>query len=372
MAPLLQESLLNTLMWQTKSSQMMAQAHPHSYPVIGGAWVQQWFVLLMAGLLGLVVGSFLNVVALRRLKGESCVWPGSHCPSCGTPLQWFENIPVLSWLGLAGKCRTCKTPISVQYPLVELLTACLFMATMAIFHPTLTGLCVLWLVSLMMVTVITDFKEHAVFIDYMWWVMPTGLLAVWLSHSGLEGAITLPLATPIYDLFGYQVPPLLSALLGGLMGFGLFTGLNLCFKKMLQQDAFGEGDAWILAALGCYLGWERVVITFFMSMVIQSVATIPFMFASWIKQKQWSIAGWLALALASIALTFAPLGLSKAMMQLWTMGLTVVCMVSVVMFYKAFRDAERYAMTIMPLGPAIILAGFVMLFTSPLWYEWLP
>ncbi|MFM7468431.1 MAG: prepilin peptidase [Vampirovibrionales bacterium] len=271
MVQVLQETLLNTLMWQTKTSQALAQAHPHSYPVTGGAWVQQWFVILMAGLLGLVVGSFLNVVALRRLKGESCVWPGSHCPVCKTPLHWFENIPVLSWIGLWGKCRTCKTPISVQYPLIELLTGFLFMATMAIFHPTLTGLCVLWLVCLMVVTVITDFKEHAVYIDYMWWLMPTGLLAVGLSHSGLESAITLPLATPIYDLMGWKVTPLVSAALGGVMGFGLFTGLNGVFKKLIGQDAFGEGDAWILAALGCYLGWERVVIAFFMSMVIQSV-----------------------------------------------------------------------------------------------------
>ncbi|MFM7468432.1 MAG: hypothetical protein ACKO37_02895 [Vampirovibrionales bacterium] len=96
------------------------------------------------------------------------------------------------------------------------------------------------------------------------------------------------------------------------------------------------------------------------------------MIHTWVKQKQWSIALWLLIALGSIGATFLPLGLSKPMMQLWTAFLTVLCMVSVVMFYKTFREAERYEMTVMPLGPAIILAGFTLLFTSPLWYEWLP
>src|SRR5262249_15233089 len=78
---------------------------------------------------GLVVGSFLNVVIARLPTGQSIVSPGSHCPKCGHVLAWYENIPLLSWLALRGRCRTCRAPISVRYPGVELLTGLLFAAT---------------------------------------------------------------------------------------------------------------------------------------------------------------------------------------------------------------------------------------------------
>ncbi|MBC7294069.1 MAG: prepilin peptidase, partial [Thermoleophilia bacterium] len=81
---------------------------------------------MISALLGLVIGSFLNVVIFRLPKGESLVSPGSHCPVCGYRIRWYDNIPVLSWLILRGRCRSCRTPIPVRYPLVEGLTALIF------------------------------------------------------------------------------------------------------------------------------------------------------------------------------------------------------------------------------------------------------
>ena len=95
---------------------------------------------VIAGVFGLLVGSFLNVVLYRVPKGESVVFPPSRCPSCGHPLRAWENIPVLSWIALGGKCSACKTSISIRYPLVELLTGAAFALAVIEFGPTFAGL----------------------------------------------------------------------------------------------------------------------------------------------------------------------------------------------------------------------------------------
>ncbi|HUC35702.1 MAG TPA: prepilin peptidase [Acidimicrobiales bacterium] len=89
----------------------------------------------IAGLLGLIIGSFVNVVIYRVPRGMSIVHPGSACPSCGSPVRWYDNVPVLSWLVLRGRCRNCGKPISVQYLLVELATGMLFAALVLVFAP---------------------------------------------------------------------------------------------------------------------------------------------------------------------------------------------------------------------------------------------
>ena len=89
-------------------------------------------VLVFAGLFGLAIGSFLNVVAYRLPRRESLNYPSSRCPQCGTAIAWYDNVPLVSWLALRGRCRHCATPISVRYPLVEATTAIVFVATAAL------------------------------------------------------------------------------------------------------------------------------------------------------------------------------------------------------------------------------------------------
>ncbi len=93
-------------------------------------------IAAFAGVLGLVIGSFLNVVVYRLPRGMSLVRPGSSCPSCGAPVRWFDNVPVVSWLILRGRCRRCHRPISLRYPLVELATGLVFAALVLAFGPS--------------------------------------------------------------------------------------------------------------------------------------------------------------------------------------------------------------------------------------------
>jgi len=198
-------------------------------------------VLLMLWVMvfGSIVGSFLNVVIHRLPKDESVVAPRSRCPACHTPIRALDNIPVLSFLLLRGRCRACGQPISWRYPLVEALTALLFVLTVHVFGVSAqTVLLLLFLSGLVAVT----------FID--------------LDHQIIPNAITLP-GIPLGLLAGIVLgdPPFLDRLLGTLTGAG-FLYLVLFYGGVLYgQDAMGEGDLNLIALIGAFLGWRGVIVT---------------------------------------------------------------------------------------------------------------
>ena len=100
--------------------------------------MSDWLLPLIAGTVGALIGSFLNVCIYRLPRGESIVWPGSHCPSCGKAIEYYDNIPLLSYLWLAGRCRACGASIPIRYPLVEAVNAAGYLAILSIFGPTWT------------------------------------------------------------------------------------------------------------------------------------------------------------------------------------------------------------------------------------------
>ena len=203
---------------------------------------------IAAAILGACVGSFLNVVAWRLPRQESVVLPPSHCPRCGSQLQWFENVPVVGWLLLRGHCRHCGAPISVRYPLVELLSAGLWVAvTMA--SPTAMGPGVApfalivagWvLVSWLLPLVLID-------LDHLWLPEPLcriGLVLGLLFTAGLGWMQGPGLGR---ELIGQH---LLAAGLG-LVGFEAVSGIA---QKVMGRPALGLGDAKLAALLGAWLG----------------------------------------------------------------------------------------------------------------------
>jgi leader peptidase (prepilin peptidase)/N-methyltransferase len=195
--------------------------------------------------LGLVVGSFLNVCIYRIPLEESIAWPGSRCTSCGRALAWFENIPVVSWLVLRGRCRTCGASISWMYPLVELTTGALFVATY-LAHGWTPLLAVRLVFACAMVALFA--------IDYV--------------HQILPNVITLP-----GIVFGFLcsvfVPPGWTSSLIGLVVGGVFPFLVAeGYSRLRGKEGMGMGDLKMFAMVGAFLGWPLVWITLILSSLL--------------------------------------------------------------------------------------------------------
>jgi leader peptidase (prepilin peptidase)/N-methyltransferase len=194
---------------------------------------------------GLVVGSFLNVVIYRLPRHESVAWPGSHCTSCRRALSWYENIPVVSWTVLRGRCRTCGSRISMQYPIVEAVTGVLFLAGYDAF-----GLTPLLPVRLLF--------GCAMIV----------LFAIDLEHQILPNEITLPGIAVGFVASIFLPPGWTSSLIGLLVG-GLFPFLIAeLYARVRGREGMGMGDFKMLAMVGAFLGWPIVWLTLILSCVL--------------------------------------------------------------------------------------------------------
>ncbi len=208
----------------------------------------------LAGLFGLLFGSFANVVIYRVPKRESVVRPPSRCGNCGTEIKPRDNIPVLSWILLGGKCRNCSARISVRYPFVEALTAGLFALSAARLDPT----------------------DLIAYLPLMWVLVVLSFIDI--DHKLLPNRVVVPaLATElvlfaIAGLLGPGLDSYLGAVIGMAGGFGFFLVLAL-----IQPRGMGMGDVKLSAMLGLalgYLGWERVLVGFFLSFFIGAIGGI--------------------------------------------------------------------------------------------------
>lgn len=206
----------------------------------------------IAFIFGSVVGSFLNVCIYRLPKQESIVFPGSHCPACRMAIRPWDNIPLLSFILLRGRCRDCGHPISWRYPLVEALTAILFATTVSRYGVTPRSVTLLiFLSALVMIA----------FID--------------LDHQIIPNIITLP-GIPLGLLAGLALgePPLLDRVIGTLAGAGFLYLVLFYGSAVYGQEAMGEGDLNLIALVGAFLGWKGVLITIFLGCLSGSVVGI--------------------------------------------------------------------------------------------------
>jgi leader peptidase (prepilin peptidase)/N-methyltransferase len=193
--------------------------------------------------LGLCIGSFLNVVIARVPYEQSIVRPGSRCPKCGHTLSWYENIPLVSWLALRGRCRGCKTPISIRYPLVELLTGLLFLACVRRFGFTWELVSALVLVTLLV---------PLTFIDLEHWILPFSL-----TVPGIVAGVAL--AAP------RGMEALRDAAIGATVGFLTFRLMEYLGWKLFRKEALGGGDKFLVALLGAFLSWKALLGILFLS-----------------------------------------------------------------------------------------------------------
>ncbi len=203
-----------------------------------------WFAAALA-CLGLIIGSFLNVVIARVPEDRSIVRPGSRCPRCAHPIAWFENVPVFSWLLLRGKCSACQAPISWRYPAIELLTAVLFLLCLARFDWS-------WQLAsaLMLITLLIPLS----FIDLQHWILP---FALTLPGIGLGLVFSIPLG---WDR-------LRESMIGAAAGFFGFWALEWLGEKLFKKEALGGGDKYLLAMLGAFLGYRALLGVVFLASV---------------------------------------------------------------------------------------------------------
>jgi len=191
---------------------------------------------------GLLVGSFLNVCIYRLPRRESLNWPGSHCTSCDRPLSWYENIPLVSWLVLRGRCRTCHTPISPAYPIIEALTGLVFLAAFDLYALTpLLAVRLLFACSMIVLFVID------------------------LQHRILPNVITVPGVVVGLAASLWLPPGWLSSSLGLLLGGGSLFLIGEVYYRTRGVEGMGMGDVKMLAMIGAFLGWKAVLVTLILS-----------------------------------------------------------------------------------------------------------
>jgi leader peptidase (prepilin peptidase)/N-methyltransferase len=211
--------------------------------VIDPAWTAA-----VAALFGALIGSFLNVCIYRLPRGTSVVWPASACPGCGRGLSWFENVPILSYVALRGRCRSCKGGISVQYPLVEGLTALMFGLGWWYYGPSALLASRLLLGCALIVLFVVD-----------------------LEHQLLPHAITLPGIVVGFLISFVAEPGWLDSLIGIVVGGGILLGMAYGYFWLRHQEGLGMGDFKMLAMIGAFLGWKLTLLTLMLGSLAGSV-----------------------------------------------------------------------------------------------------
>ncbi len=213
-------------------------------------------------LLGALIGSFLNVCIYRVPKDESIVKPASRCPSCGTSIKFYDNVPILSYLILMGKCRACKAKLSPRYPLIELLNSVLYVLVLNRFG-TAEPL-VLMIYCVFVSTLIVIF-----FIDLDHQIIPNSITYPGIPLALLLGATVLPDPFFRYDLLGIK-----AAFIGFLVGGGSFYLIAIIGKMILKKDAMGGGDIKMMAMIGGLMGWKGIILTTFLGSLFGSIIGI--------------------------------------------------------------------------------------------------
>jgi len=204
---------------------------------------------------GAIIGSFLNVCIARLPDGRSVVSPPSHCPKCQTYLSWYENVPILSYLVLGGRCRTCKIRISPIYPAVEVLTGALAVALFLRLGPTLAFAGYFAFAAALVVITFIDL-DHQIIPDV---ISLPGIVV------GLAFSLVSPLVTPF------------DAILGVLAGGGVLLSVAWLYKTFRGQEGMGGGDIKLLAMIGAFLGWQSIFVTLFVGSVIGSIIGVVVM-----------------------------------------------------------------------------------------------
>ena len=213
--------------------------------------------LIFVIILGALWGSFANVCIIRMPQGKGVVVGRSFCVKCNKKIQWFDNIPIISYLLLKSKCRNCKTKISFQYFLVETISLINFLVLYLIFGLSLTTLFLIILSVVFLIIFFIDLKHY---------IIPNSLTYSMMILGFIKSFI--PNLDPIF-------PNFLNSLIGGLLGYGIIWSIIYFYRQFKKKEGMGLGDAKLFAVIGFWFGWISIPFVIFLSSIIALLSVLP-------------------------------------------------------------------------------------------------
>ena len=354
-------------------------------------------ICLFILVVGACIGSFLNVVALRALSKESIVFPSSKCPECNEPIKWYDNIPVLSYLfTFKGKCRNCGCKVSPQYPIVEAITALLFLAITLAFGITLKTLIVLILMCIAIVITITDLKKEYVFDIHMWLFIAFAVLYSVLFKYGINNAFEVCVGLLSGALIMEAVARLSYYLVRKQDNEQIEEKTEENATEEIKQEvveevkveekaveesseeneedvdineyvkknkrAFGEGDTYLAAGVGALLGWKYCLVAIILAIIVQAACILPQFFINLYKKEEYRLLFSLS-AFVIIAVLYWILS------NVVTLPVYLVFGLIIALIFFAIDSISRLKKTVneqgfvaIPFGPALLAAAFIILF----------
>lgn len=229
-------------------------------------------------ILGLACGSFLNVLASRTLADESILWPPSHCPACKKSIKWYDNFPIISYLVLKGRCRFCQGKISIQYPLVEFSTACMFLVLFEVFGPTWQTAAMMVFVSTLIAITVTDIREKLIPHDITY---PSMLLGIAYSHfirNDLLGTLAgIGVSYILFDFIAhYGLKYYLHFHAPAVKEVGEADGMEE-EEESEGIEVMGGGDAVLSAVIASWLGWQRLILALVVGFLVGTIMGVVYL-----------------------------------------------------------------------------------------------
>ncbi len=348
------------------------------------------FVLVI----GACIGSFLNVAALRKISGESIVLPPSKCPLCGEHIKWYDNIPIFSYFfTIKGKCRNCGGKVSVQYPIVEFITALLFLAVFIAYGFTIKTLLLLILISLSIVITITDIKKNEIYDVHNWSLIIMSIITG-LYLKGINNYYDVAIGL-IAGVFVMEAIARLSFYLvkkndsksnkeettkdeystlektneekeydencnAGSENIGNDFDIKAYMEK--NKRAFGEGDTYLAAASGALLGWKYLLVAIPLAIIIQAVCVFPQFVTALYKQKEYKL-------LISLSVFIFLSLVYWIISNIFTLNFyTILILIAALLYFGADsiiglkKTNNNQCYKVIPFGPALLFATFLIFF----------
>lgn len=228
------------------------------------------FEFFVVCFLGLIFGSFANVCIYRMPRNMSVIKPNSHCTSCNAFIKWYDNIPILSYIFLKGKCRRCKSKISIKYPLVEFSCGVLFVSMYYLYGFVFMLIPFCLLVFSLLVTTIIDFEFKIIPDEISFMLMIVGFVTSFFNLN-------------LGETIGQRV---LNSFLGFLVGGGSLFIIAVIGKFIFKKDAMGGGDIKVMAGVGTFIGWDKVLFAIFVASLFGSIVGIILIICKKIGRKQ--------------------------------------------------------------------------------------